>query len=99
MWCNGSHGISVGSLGQYAGEVDLAENIYVNNITMANAENGALDTVRLQTTKEQYIPVPNDPAMANITCPICQERFETVWHDDASVVELHGPTAAIVDAV
>ena len=21
--------------------------------------------------------------MANITCSICQERFETVWHDEA----------------
>lgn len=21
--------------------------------------------------------------MANTTCPICQERFETVWHDEA----------------
>ena len=27
--CNGSHGISVGSLGQYIGEVDIVENIYV----------------------------------------------------------------------
>ncbi|KAI9788789.1 MAG: hypothetical protein M1816_006570 [Peltula sp. TS41687] len=33
--------------------------------------------------KQQWIPVPNDPAMANTTCPICQERFETVWHDEA----------------
>ncbi|KAJ5640728.1 hypothetical protein N7528_000353 [Penicillium herquei] len=39
--CNGSHGISVGSLGQYEGEVDIVENIYVYNITMLNAENGA----------------------------------------------------------
>jgi galacturan 1,4-alpha-galacturonidase len=28
-------------LGQYAGEVDLVTNVYVNNVTMANAENGA----------------------------------------------------------
>ena len=31
MHCNGSHGISVGSLGQYVGEVDIVENIYVRN--------------------------------------------------------------------
>jgi len=41
MNCNGSHGISVGSLGQYKGETDIVLNIYVNNVTMANAQNGA----------------------------------------------------------
>lgn len=30
LHCNGSHGISVGSLGQYAGEVDIVENVYVS---------------------------------------------------------------------
>ncbi|KZS92111.1 pectin lyase-like protein [Sistotremastrum niveocremeum HHB9708] len=41
MNCNGSHGISVGSLGQYAGETDIVANVYVQNITMSNAQNGA----------------------------------------------------------
>ena len=31
----------------------------------------------------QYIPVPDDPVLANSVCPICQERFETRWLDDA----------------
>ncbi|KAF8313638.1 pectin lyase-like protein [Clavulina sp. PMI_390] len=39
--CTGSHGISVGSLGQYAGEVDIVENVYVKGITMTSAQNGA----------------------------------------------------------
>lgn len=39
--CNGSHGISVGSLGQYVGEVDIVKNIYVANISMSNASDGA----------------------------------------------------------
>ncbi|KAJ3338221.1 hypothetical protein HDU83_008242 [Entophlyctis luteolus] len=39
--CTGSHGISVGSLGQYAGEFDIVENIYVFNIHMTNASDGA----------------------------------------------------------
>ncbi|KAF1930471.1 glycoside hydrolase family 28 protein [Didymella exigua CBS 183.55] len=39
--CNGSHGISVGSLGQYVGEVDIVKNIYVANVTMSNASDGA----------------------------------------------------------
>ncbi|KAJ1566602.1 hypothetical protein HK405_009135, partial [Cladochytrium tenue] len=39
--CNGSHGISVGSLGQYKLEYDVVENIYVYNISMSNASDGA----------------------------------------------------------
>ncbi|KDQ56478.1 glycoside hydrolase family 28 protein [Jaapia argillacea MUCL 33604] len=41
LHCNGSHGISVGSLGQYAGEYDIVANITSMNVYMANAENGA----------------------------------------------------------
>ncbi|KAI0701363.1 pectin lyase-like protein [Cytidiella melzeri] len=41
LWCNGSHGISVGSLGQYAGETDIVANVSVHNVSMNNAQNGA----------------------------------------------------------
>ena len=41
MYCNGSHGISVGSLGQYPTETDIVEDIYVRNISMYNATDGA----------------------------------------------------------
>lgn len=41
LWCNGSHGISVGSLGQYVGQYDIVENVYVANISMHNATDGA----------------------------------------------------------
>lgn len=41
MYCNGSHGISVGSLGQYAGETDIVQDVYVYNISMFNASDGA----------------------------------------------------------
>ncbi|KAF4551799.1 Exopolygalacturonase A-like protein [Elsinoe fawcettii] len=39
--CNGSHGISVGSLGQYLGQTDIVEDVYVYNTTMSNASDGA----------------------------------------------------------
>jgi pre-mRNA cleavage complex 2 protein Pcf11 len=32
--------------------------------------------------KLQYIPVPEDPR-TNTVCPICQERFEMKWLDEA----------------
>ena len=39
--CSGSHGISVGSLGQYAGRVDVVQNVYVYNVTMRDASAAA----------------------------------------------------------
>ncbi|ELR08092.1 hypothetical protein GMDG_02919 [Pseudogymnoascus destructans 20631-21] len=39
--CTGSHGISVGSLGQYVGQFDIVENFHVYNISMTNASDGA----------------------------------------------------------
>ena len=33
--------------------------------------------------KLQWIPVPNDPVLAQSVCPICQEKFEMKWLDDA----------------
>ncbi|KAJ0304852.1 hypothetical protein COL516b_005628 [Colletotrichum fioriniae] len=39
--CTGSHGMSVGSLGQYKGETDIVENLYIYNTTMANASDAA----------------------------------------------------------
>ncbi|KAK0104431.1 hypothetical protein ONS95_004722 [Cadophora gregata] len=41
MFCNGSHGISVGSLGQYVGAYDIVENIYVFNTSLHNSTDGA----------------------------------------------------------
>ncbi|KAL2871468.1 putative extracellular exo-polygalacturonase [Aspergillus lucknowensis] len=41
LHCNGSHGISVGSLGQYKGEVDIVKNVLVYNISMYNASDMA----------------------------------------------------------
>jgi galacturan 1,4-alpha-galacturonidase len=42
LHCNGSHGISVGSLGQYKGEVDIVQNVLVYNVSMFNASVGIL---------------------------------------------------------
>ncbi|KAM5355149.1 hypothetical protein ACJ41O_001795 [Fusarium nematophilum] len=39
--CNSSHGISVGSLGQYPEVFDVVENLYIFNVSMSNATDGA----------------------------------------------------------
>jgi galacturan 1,4-alpha-galacturonidase len=41
LFCNGSHGISVGSLGQYVGEFDVVESVMVSNISLHNGSDGA----------------------------------------------------------
>lgn len=39
---------------------------------------------RKRDVKESYIAAPTGAAaVQNAACPICQERFETVWHDEA----------------
>lgn len=56
LHCNGSHGISVGSLGQYPGEVDIVENLLIYNISMFNASVSARlaqQRVRKNTDKMQ----------------------------------------------
>ncbi|KAJ6256592.1 hypothetical protein Dda_8457 [Drechslerella dactyloides] len=35
-----------------------------------------------EASSENYVPVPNDPALSNITCPVCKEKFATVLHPD-----------------
>ncbi|KAJ8113962.1 hypothetical protein OPT61_g4048 [Boeremia exigua] len=39
--CTGSHGISVGSLGQYANKTDIVENLYIYNVSLADSSDGA----------------------------------------------------------
>jgi len=39
--CYNSHGISVGSVGEYAGVYDIVENVFATDITLFNTENGA----------------------------------------------------------
>lgn len=47
----------------------------------ANAANGKS---RKKDIRDSYIPAPTGAAAAqNAACPICQEKFETVWHEEA----------------
>ncbi|CAH0050681.1 unnamed protein product [Clonostachys solani] len=39
--CDGSHGISIGSLGQYRNITDIVEDLHIFNISMSNASDGA----------------------------------------------------------
>ncbi|KAF2105136.1 glycoside hydrolase family 28 protein [Rhizodiscina lignyota] len=41
LWCNGTHGVSMGSIGQYPGVLDYISNAYIKNVTLLNGQNGA----------------------------------------------------------
>ncbi|ETS78650.1 hypothetical protein PFICI_08503 [Pestalotiopsis fici W106-1] len=40
MYCNGTHGQSMGSIGQYEGEVSIIENVLIENVWLFNGANG-----------------------------------------------------------
>lgn len=47
-----------------------------------NGPQGASKSTTTQReTNEPYIKAPSDSSLVNQTCPICQERFEAVWHE------------------
>jgi galacturan 1,4-alpha-galacturonidase len=41
LWCNGTHGVSMGSIGQYPGVLDYISNAWIENVTLLNGQNGA----------------------------------------------------------
>ncbi|KXH68760.1 glycosyl hydrolase family 28 [Colletotrichum salicis] len=41
MYCNGTHGQSIGSLGQYAGEKSFVQDVVIENVWMLNGQHGA----------------------------------------------------------
>ncbi|KAJ5129156.1 uncharacterized protein N7515_005195 [Penicillium bovifimosum] len=41
LWCNNTHGVSMGSIGQYPGVEDFIEHAWIENVTLLNGQNGA----------------------------------------------------------
>ncbi|KAI9844515.1 MAG: hypothetical protein M1838_002163 [Thelocarpon superellum] len=44
---------------------------------------GARQASSKAVAKKQWIAVPDETSTVNRVCPICQEKFEPVWHDEA----------------
>jgi pre-mRNA cleavage complex 2 protein Pcf11 len=51
--------------------------------TVTVAHNSSAASAAANNPKLQYLAVPDDPALANSLCPICQEKFEMKWLDEA----------------
>ncbi|KAI0487635.1 polygalacturonase [Xylaria cf. heliscus] len=78
--CNGSHGISVGSLGQYVEQYDIVENVYIYNNTMSNAS----DTARIKVwpgVHSDFEPILSGGGGSGYVRNITYERYESINND------------------
>lgn len=80
LTCNGSHGISVGSLGQYIEQYDIVENVHVYNNTMSNAS----DAARIKVWPGVYSemgPILTGGGGSGYVKNITYERYESINND------------------
>ncbi|KAI0153272.1 hypothetical protein GGR57DRAFT_513087 [Xylariaceae sp. FL1272] len=63
--------------------INTRETIDEDHVVQNNDASAASGSAAAKVPKIQYIPVPDDPVLAASVCPICQDRFETRWLDDA----------------
>ncbi|KAK6339482.1 hypothetical protein TWF718_008892 [Orbilia javanica] len=55
-----------------------------NTTSLGQTHQGTdLDASTQEASSQNYIPAPNDAALSSLTCPVCKEKFNTVWHPDA----------------
>lgn len=82
LYCQGSHGISMGSIGQYAGVQDIIQNVLVKNITMVSTSNGARIKAWGTSTSQEEIPFLDSfweswdrlcSSSVNLAMPPCSE--------------------------
>ncbi|KFY18901.1 hypothetical protein V493_08271 [Pseudogymnoascus sp. VKM F-4281 (FW-2241)] len=70
----------------YVDELDWIKSRETDEEHLASATAADKDTATSQGPKKlQYLAVPDDPALANSLCPICQEKFEMKWLDEEFV--------------
>ncbi|KAI1418129.1 hypothetical protein F5Y13DRAFT_150631 [Hypoxylon sp. FL1857] len=63
--------------------INTRESIDKDHVAPSGDSDAASGGSKPKAPKLQYIPVPDDPSLANSVCSICQEKFETRWLDDA----------------
>ncbi|KAI3327924.1 hypothetical protein HD806DRAFT_484424 [Xylariaceae sp. AK1471] len=63
--------------------INTRETIDVDHVVQKGDDDAAPGGSNTKAPKTQYIPVPDDPVLAASVCPICQDKFETRWLDDA----------------
>lgn len=62
--------------------IKTRESIDKEHVSPSEGSDAAAGDSKSKAPKLQYIPVPDDPSLANSVCSICLEKFETRWLDD-----------------
>ncbi|TRX98562.1 hypothetical protein FHL15_000636 [Xylaria flabelliformis] len=78
--CHGSHGISVGSLGQYVEQYDIVENVYIYNNTMSDAS----DAARIKVwpgVHSDFEPILSGGGGSGYVKNITYEKYESTNND------------------
>ncbi|KAL5400076.1 hypothetical protein PMIN02_000192 [Paraphaeosphaeria minitans] len=76
LWCNGTHGVSMGSIGQYPGVKDYISNAWIENVTQLNGQNGArLKDIRIENT---HAPVVLNQCYFNVNEMTCAAYLSKV---------------------
>ncbi|KAI1187316.1 polygalacturonase [Nemania serpens] len=78
--CNGSHGISVGSLGQYIDQYDIVENVTIYNNTMSNASDAARIKV-WSGVHSDFQPILSGGGGSGYVKNITYEKYESINND------------------
>ncbi|KAI0203027.1 hypothetical protein F4808DRAFT_50204 [Astrocystis sublimbata] len=63
--------------------INTRETIDQDRVAQAGDASAGSGSAAAKAPQIEYIPVPDDPVLAASVCPICQDKFETRWLDDA----------------
>ncbi|KGO67487.1 Glycoside hydrolase, family 28 [Penicillium italicum] len=109
LLCNNTHGVSMGSIGQYSGIEDIIENAWIENLTLLNGQNG----VRLKawagpdigfgrinniTYKDVHIentdaPIVLDQCYFNLNATTCAKFPSSVNFTNINFENVHGTSS------
>jgi galacturan 1,4-alpha-galacturonidase len=109
VWCNNTHGVSMGSIGQYPGTLDYITNAYIKNVTLLNGQTGArikawagpnvgYGYVRNITYEDITIgntdqPIVLDQCYINIKPDVCKKYPSKVNISDIHFINVHGTSS------
>lgn len=62
---------------------DNPEEVFITDASSSLDKAALAASLAAADPMNKHIPVPSDPALTNQPCPICQEKFDTVWNDEA----------------
>ncbi|KAF2488839.1 glycoside hydrolase family 28 protein [Lophium mytilinum] len=111
LWCNGTHGVSMGSIGQYPGVLDFISNAWLENITLLNGQNGArlkawagenvgYGYITNITYKDVHVentdhPIVLDQCYFNINETACAQYPSNVNISDVRFINVHGTSSGL----